>query len=87
MGVCSGEVVVGNVGGERRKQYTAIGDVVNTASRLCSNAPAGTVLIAGGTWDLLTDKPAGERLEPLKVKGREAPVEVYSVGDRVASPA
>ena len=47
----------------------------------------GTVLIAGGTWDLLTDKPAGERLEPLKVKGREAPVEVYSVGDRVASPA
>ena len=44
-------------------------------------------MIAGGTWDLLTDKPAGERLEPLKVKGREAPVEVYSVGDRVASPA
>ena len=63
------------------------GKCANTASRLCSNAPAGTVLIAGGTWDLLTDKPAGERLEPLKVKGREAPVEVYSVGDRVASPA
>jgi adenylate cyclase len=89
VGVCSGDVVVGNVGGARRKQYTAIGDVVNTASRLCSNAPAGTVLIAGSTWELLTEKPQAEHLKPLKVKGREAAVEVYSVGEPsgVASPA
>jgi adenylate cyclase len=87
IGLCSGGVVVGNVGGASRKSYTAIGDVVNTASRLCGAAPGGSVLIADSTWDLLQDRPAAERLEPLSVKGRQGKVGVHAirVDDRVAS--
>jgi adenylate cyclase len=87
LGLCSGEVVVGNVGGAARKAYTAIGDVVNTASRLCGAAPGGSVLIADSTWDLLQDRPAAERLEPLSVKGRQGRVGVHAirVDERVAS--
>jgi len=87
IGLCSGEVVVGNVGGAARKAYTAIGDVVNTASRLCGAAPGGSVLIADSTWDRLQDRPAAERLEPLSVKGRQGKVGVHAirVDERVAS--
>lgn len=77
VGICSGEAVVGNVGGRSRKQYTAIGDVVNIASRLCAAAAAGTVLVAGSTWALLREPPASRRLEPLAVKGRVEAVEVH----------
>ena len=87
LGICSGEVVVGNVGGATRKAYTVIGDVVNTASRLCGAAPRGTILVADSTWDLLTERPPAERLKPLSVKGRHGQVGVHSVhvDDRVAS--
>ena len=77
VGICSGDAVVGNVGGSNRKQYTAIGDVVNVASRLCGAAPAGAVLVAGSTWALLENPPPAERLEPLTVKGRAEAVEVH----------
>lgn len=79
LGICSGEVVVGNVGGATRKAYTAIGDVVNTASRLCGAAPGGTILVADSTWERLRDRPPAERLEPLTVKGRQGQVGVHAV--------
>ncbi|HEY8643151.1 MAG TPA: adenylate/guanylate cyclase domain-containing protein [Candidatus Dormibacteraeota bacterium] len=87
IGLCSGEVVVGNVGGAARKAYTAIGDVVNTASRLCSAAPGGSVLVADSTWDRLQERPPAEQLEPLSVKGRQGKVGVHAiqVDERVAS--
>lgn len=88
IGIFTGPAVVGNVGGSGQVSYTAIGDTVNTASRLCSAAPARTLLIGGTTWAALREKPAGaEPLEPLHVKGREEPVEVWSVsvGTPVAS--
>jgi adenylate cyclase len=87
IGICTGEVVVGNVGGPTRKQYTAIGDVVNIASRLCSAAPAGAILVAGTTYDSLSLKPAADRLEPLLVKGKSEPVQVYSITRPAAVPA
>jgi class 3 adenylate cyclase/CHASE2 domain-containing sensor protein len=85
IGVFTGEAVVGNVGGSGQVSYTAIGDTVNTASRLCSAAPARALLIGETTWRQLRQKPAGaERLEPLHVKGREEAVGVWSVS--VAAP-
>jgi len=84
IGIYTGEVVVGNVGGANRKQYTAIGDAVNTASRLCSTAPAGAILLGGSTYEQLSVKPVAELLEPVRVKGKAAPVAVYSI--RISPP-
>lgn len=78
VGVNSGEVMTGVVGGERgHRKHDVIGDTVNLASRLEGQAPVGGVVIGEGTYDAL---PAGthvERLAPLTVKGKSEPVTAY----------
>ena len=77
IGVNTGPAVVGNIGTEQLMNYTAIGDAVNVAARLQSNAPPGEVLVSGSTYALIADRVEAERLAPLQVKGRQQPVEVY----------
>jgi len=79
IGVTSGEAVVGNIGGEERMDFTAIGDVVNLAARLEGNAQPGEVLISEHTYELVQDVVKVERLTPIKVKGKKEPVVVYRV--------
>ena len=56
-----------------------IGDAVNTASRLMSNAAAGQIIISKMTAEELNGKFAISALPPLKVKGKAEPLDAYSV--------
>lgn len=83
VGVHTGRAMIGNVGGARRFDYTAIGDTINTAARLESASKGlGTqVLISEATLSRAIDQdPAYGRLRPvgaIVVVGRETPVTVY----------
>jgi len=81
VGVNSGDVVAGFIGSSKALDYTVIGDVVNTASRLCGQAEPGEILIGQPT---LARLPAdhGFRVEPqmpVTVKGKAEALPVYRI--------
>lgn len=79
IGLNSGPAVVGNIGSQDRLDYTAIGDTVNLAARLESNAKPGQILISKETYERIKDKFIVTPLDPIKVKGKEKLVEIYQV--------
>jgi len=79
VGVNTGPVTAGNIGSAKRMDYTVIGDAVNLASRLCSNAAGAQILVSESTYLQLNGRIPAQRLEPIRVKGKETPVELYEV--------
>jgi adenylate cyclase len=79
IGLNAGAAVAGSVGTEERMEYTVIGDNVNLAARLESQAKGGQILIAGSMYAALADAVEARRLGPMKVKGKEEEIEVYEV--------
>ena len=79
IGLQAGEVFAGNIGSDRRLEYTVIGDAVNTAARLCSEAGPGEILIGEALHQILEAPPSVTALPPLQLKGKAQPVAVYRV--------
>ena len=82
VGVASGYVTVGVIGHASRLEYTAVGPAVNLASRLCSEAAHGEVLIDARTIELLGAEAGRGELRPgetLRLKGFQQPVQSYTL--------
>jgi adenylate cyclase len=88
IGVDVGDVVVGAMGSSQRMDYTVLGDHVNVAARLCSNAAPKETLITESVYKEVRGSQAFalKALEPIQVKGKAKALKVYAV-EAKAEPA
>ncbi len=79
VGIHYGEAVLGWIGTEKRLEYTAIGDCVNTAKRIQENAAKGQILISREAYQQVKESVEARPYAPLHVKGKAEPVEVFEL--------
>lgn len=79
IGINSGAAIVGNIGCMGRFDYTAIGDTVNTASRLESKALPGQILISETVYAEVKSRVSVDRVGALSLKGKAKAVETYQI--------
>jgi len=76
----SGCALIGDIGSPKRREFTVLGDVVNTASRLESSvARPDQIVISGATYRLIKDEIESRPLGSVNLRGRSQPVDIYEV--------
>jgi len=82
IGINKGNVVVGNIGSQHKLNYTAIGDNVNFAARLCTSAAPGEILVSESVYSVVSKNVTSynfTKKEPISVKGKEGLFNVYTI--------
>jgi class 3 adenylate cyclase len=79
IGINAGEAVAGNLGAAKRLEYTVIGDAVNLAQRLESQARAGEVLVSQPVYEKVAVEVEASPRDPVKLKGKSKPVPLWEI--------
>jgi adenylate cyclase len=78
-GINTGEAIVGNIGSERRMEYTAIGDMVNVAARVEGETEGDQIFITEDTFKELGSRVLVKKLSAASLKGKSSKVQIYEV--------
>lgn len=79
VGIHFGYAVLGLVGTEKRVDYTAIGDSVNTAKRIQENTATNQILLSDDAYENVKGQVLARQVEPVHAKGKRLPLQVYEV--------
>jgi len=79
IGIHYGDAVLGWIGSEKRLEFTAIGDSINTAKRIQENSTKNQVLISRVAYERVKDDVEAKAVAPLAAKGKAQPIEVFEI--------
>ncbi len=79
VGINTGNVIAGVVGSDQKKEFTVMGDTVNTCSRLEGESKTGQILVGLDTYKATKDVYEYKELKPVSVKGKENPVPAFEM--------
>jgi adenylate cyclase len=79
VGIAAGYATLGQIGFERRREYTAIGSVINLASRLCDEARPGQIIVGQRAFSAVEQDVEAQPVGELNLKGFAKPIAAYEI--------